>query len=39
MWGVRFPPELRTRLDDFARSEDVSRAEAIRRLVERGLDA
>jgi len=38
MWGVRFTPEQRERIDAFAKAAKLPRAEAIRRLVEKGLD-
>lgn len=37
MWGVRFNREQRERIDAFASAESLPRAEAIRRLVEKGL--
>jgi len=37
MWGVRFPEDLRARIDSYADREGLKRAEAIRRLVEKGL--
>ena len=37
MWGVRFTPEQRERIDAFAKTAKLPRAEAIRRLVEAGL--
>ncbi len=37
MWGIRFPADLRARVDQYAEQEGLNRAEAIRRLVERGL--
>ena len=36
--GVRFEPELKERLDEFAAAEGINLSEAVRRLVERGLD-
>jgi hypothetical protein len=39
MWGVRFAAEQRAQIEAFAETAGVSRAEAIRRLVEKGLDA
>jgi len=39
MWGVRFTPEARARVDAWAEAQKVSRAEAIRRLVDKGLAA
>jgi len=38
MWGVRFNSEQRERIDRYATAERVARAEAIRRLVEKGLN-
>jgi hypothetical protein len=37
MWGVRFTAEQRDRIERYAKEKNVPRAEAIRRLVERGL--
>lgn len=39
MVGSRFPPELTARVDGWAKKTDggISRADAIRRLVEMGL--
>lgn len=39
MWGVRFPAHLRDVIDAWAKSHDLTRAEAIRRLTQLGLDA
>lgn len=39
MVGFRSPPELTARIDSYARREDIPRSAAIRRLVEKGLDA
>jgi Arc/MetJ-type ribon-helix-helix transcriptional regulator len=41
MRGLRMPPELEARIDDWIERQPEpkpSRSEAIRRLVERGLD-
>jgi len=38
MWGVRFSPEQRTKIDAFATENQISRAEAIRRLIGLGLE-
>ena len=35
--GVRFPEELTEQIDTFAKIRELSRSEAIRRLVEMGL--
>lgn len=37
MWGVRFTAEQRAQIEVFASREGVARAEAIRRLVDKGL--
>ena len=37
MWGVRFTPDQRKRIEAFAKEAMLPRAEAIRRLVEKGL--
>lgn len=37
MWGIRFPAAQRTAIDAYAADHGISRAEAIRRLVGRGL--
>lgn len=37
MVGFRSPPELTARIDGFAAGAGMKRAEAIRRLVEKGL--
>jgi metal-responsive CopG/Arc/MetJ family transcriptional regulator len=37
MIGARFPPELTKRVDVWASAKGLSRSEAIRALVERGL--
>lgn len=37
MWGVRFSPEQREKIEIFAKANDLPRAEAIRRLVDAGL--
>jgi len=39
MWGVRFPKELREGIERFAREQQCARAEAIRRLVAKGLSS
>lgn len=39
MVGFRSPLELTNRIDRFAEKHGVARAEAIRRLVEQGLNA
>lgn len=39
MIGLRFPDEKIAELDAYAEKHGVSRSEAIRRLVEKGLDA
>jgi len=39
MWGIRFTLDQRERIDAFAHAANLPRAEAIRRLVARGLDA
>jgi len=36
--GVRLPPEMLTQLDQFARRAKISRSEALRRLIQSGLD-
>lgn len=38
MWGIRFPAAQRTEIDAYAADHDISRAEAIRRLVDLGLN-
>jgi hypothetical protein len=38
MWGVRFPASLREQIEAFAAGAGLNRAEAIRRLVEKGLE-
>lgn len=38
MVGFRSPPELTARIDAYAESEGVPRSQAIRRLVEKGLE-
>jgi hypothetical protein len=35
--GVRIPPHLIAGLDEWAEDQGISRSEAIRRLVEKGL--
>ena len=37
MSGVRLPEALRSKLDAWAHAEGITRSEAIRRLIERGL--
>ena len=37
MWGIRFTLEQRKKIEAFAEQNNVARAEAIRRLVEKGL--
>jgi len=37
MYGARLPTGLVDKIDAWAKSNEVSRSEAIRRLVERGL--
>lgn len=37
MWGVRFTEDQRERIEAFAQAQSLPRAEAIRRLVDRGL--
>jgi metal-responsive CopG/Arc/MetJ family transcriptional regulator len=39
MLTFRAPDDLRSRIEEFAGKEGVPRSEAIRRLVEKGLDA
>lgn len=39
MIGFRSPPEMTARIDAYADAEGVPRSKAIRRLVEKGLDA
>lgn len=36
--GVRIPPDLISRIDQWSTSNGTSRSEAIRRLVEKALD-
>ena len=35
--GARLPVKLIERIDDYARSEGITRSEAMRRLIEAGL--
>jgi metal-responsive CopG/Arc/MetJ family transcriptional regulator len=37
MYGARLPDELVAKIDAWAKANDTSRSEAIRRLVEKGL--
>lgn len=39
MVGARLAPELTARIDTWAKANDTSRSDAIRRLVELALDA
>lgn len=39
MYGARLSDELVTQIDDYAKIRELSRSEAIRRLVEMGLSA
>ncbi|WP_371135718.1 ribbon-helix-helix protein, CopG family [Reyranella sp.] len=35
--GLRLPPALTGRIDAWAKAESISRSEAVRKLIERGL--
>lgn len=39
MWGVRFPASQREAIDAWAKAHALTRAEAIRRLVQCALNA
>lgn len=39
MWGIRFPETQRQAIDNYAVIHRLTRAEAVRRLVEMGLQA
>lgn len=38
MWGIRFPVDQREAIDAWAETNGVTRAEAIRRLIQKGLE-
>jgi len=38
MLGFRSPPELTAQIDGFAEKQSIPRSQAIRRLVEKGLN-
>jgi len=38
MWGIRFPADQRAAINAWAEANGVTRAEAIRRLIAKGLE-
>jgi len=39
MWGVRFTADQRLKIEAFSDAHAITRADAIRRLVDKGLEA